>query len=108
MINKWEFNKEGLVNATRIVKEGNVIREEMGRSPLNLRTFLVTEENKRFMEALKVSKGVDKLYTVVAGCKGATWMIPELALELTCSISPTVKCTCMNSLYKDIKWLRIT
>jgi hypothetical protein len=108
MLDKWEYNEEGLVNATQIVKDGNEYRRTLNEKPLSLRTFMITKQTKEYIEIIKELKNIDNVYTVVSGCQGATWMHPMLALELTMSISSKVKYDCMKMIQDGFVYLKDT
>jgi hypothetical protein len=104
MLDKWIRDKNGLVNATEIVRLGNEMRQVEGERRLGLRTFLGGKTIGGLKEYAEEVYGEKVVVVKGQGGNRVTWVHPIIALELTCIISTKVKYDCLKMIQEGFIW----
>lgn len=84
-------SKNGMFNATDLVKIGDQKRIELGKDKFNLSQFLGTKSVLEFIEELHNSLPNEKIIVAKKGKGGGTWVHPLLFIDIALALDPKLK-----------------
>lgn len=95
-------SKNGMFNATDLVKIGDQKREETGRDKFNLTMFLKSKSVLEFIEELHNSMPGEKIIVSKKGKGGGTWVHPLLFIDIALALDPKLKIGVYSWLHDEL------
>ena len=99
--------KDGMFNATELIKQWNISKEFKGRKGKRIDDFINLDKTKEFIMVLQEDINTEnsrylKTYDSTRGKNGGTWMHPYLFIDFAMWINPKFKLSVIKFVYDQL------